>query len=97
MYYYDPESRDMEWTDDARLADMGRAAVTAASFRYGLRPDLAARLYELLGPADPEMDRREAIERLTRALRALGLEAMRLDVVYELLDDSWKAVIDVRL
>jgi hypothetical protein len=93
MFYFDIETGDLESTSDPEKARQHLLVVNGLAHRFGLNPQVAGRLYQMLGPADPNDTEQEARRRVQSVLDEMGLGDLQVDAVVRALDDGWQTVL----
>lgn len=94
MFYYD-ENGDLSTTKDPEERQRMNALTMLKTTSYGLKPEAAGRLQDLLGDVDPSETEQEARRRLQQALETMGLGDTDFSVVVSALDEGWQAKIEV--
>jgi hypothetical protein len=89
MFYYD-EDGDLATSRDADVRSRNHALTVLRSSEYGLAPDVAGQLDDVLGRIDPEVSKEQARRKVRRALSAAGLSEVDFEVSVDPVQKQWR-------
>lgn len=89
MFHYD-EDGDLATTQDQAVRNRHHALTVLQSSAYGLKPEVAGQLDDILGRIDPEVSKKEARRRVRRALSAAGLSDVEFEVSIDSVQKQWQ-------